>query len=498
MVSRLPTRQSLAPHQARRLTGVLGLLVIGQLQACTNQCRGPQCIDEWPRTRLLERSIDDLDKVNRVRDSQPALLEGTDEEGADWSISFQDATLWIGQPELGRVVAHTMEDASERDRWTGPDSFGQGVGHVTREDGTMDLWVSAPSVDRETGALYRFAASAGGTEASNAALKIVGDHTADRFGSTWTTCPDLTGDGEPDILAAAPWYNPATWTDTADDTGITAGPAPLAGAVYLLRSESIHENTSGALSARSVSTIWWGEQRGEQAGASLLCDADHDGDGIADIVVGSPLFDSSDDLRDAGRVYIISGAQLPSSGPLSQAASVRIDGERYEGWLGSSSVSLDLDPADGEVARDLAIGAAGDNEGSGRVYLYQGQELARGGTPKPRNAFSYHSSNAGHFGSWLTAGDMDGDGSSDLVVGGPDVLSGTEGYSAGGAWIFLASSQSDWGLVNASSTADHRVIGTRAFQQIGRGVHCADLDGDGADELLLATRAAETEEPTAP
>ena len=159
-------------------------------------------------------------------------------------------------------------------------------------------------------------------------------------------------------------------------------------------------------------------------------------------------------------------------------------------------MALDLDPTDGEVAHDLAIGAAGDNHGS-TVYLYQGQELARGGTPKPGNAFGYRSSNAGHFGSWLTTGDMDGDGRSDRVVGGPDILSGTEGYDAGGAWIFLAASQADWELTNASSTADHRIIGTRAFQQIGRNPACADLDADGGDELFTA-RAAATDDTTAP
>jgi len=446
----------------------------------------------------LAFSIGDLGKVNPVRDNQSALLEGANDEGADWTISYLDSTVWIGQPEVGRVVTRTLDDSAALDTWTGPDSFGDGLGHVARQDGTTDLWVSAPDAERETGALYRFAVTAGGAEASDATLKIVGDHTADRFGARWTVCPDLTGDGEPDLLVAAPWYNPSTWTDTGGDTGVTVGPAALAGAVYLIRSEATDAENSGNISARSVSTMWWGEQKGEQAGASLLCDADHTGDGVADIVIGAPLFDSSNDLRDAGRIYILSGATLPASGPLSQAADVRIDGERYEGWLGSSSVALDLDPSDGEAAYDLAIGAAGDNQGSGRVYLYQGQELARGGTPKPGNVFSYRSSNAGHFGSWVTAGDVDGDNRSDLIIGGPDVLSGTDGYDAGGAWIFLASSQGGWGLTNASNTADHRIIGTRAFQQIGRAPYCTDLDADGADELLLTARAAETEDATAP
>ena len=153
-----------------------------QTQGCTNQCRGPQCVDEWPRTRLLALSLDELGKVNPVRDNRSALLEGDNDEGANWTLVYGTDALWIGQPDAGRVVRRDLQDTAETDIWTGPDNFGHGIGHVARGDGGTDLWVSAPDTDRETGALYRFPADDGGTPSSDATLKIVGDHTADRFG----------------------------------------------------------------------------------------------------------------------------------------------------------------------------------------------------------------------------------------------------------------------------------------------------------------------------
>lgn len=54
--------------------------------------------------------------------------------------------------------------------------------------------------------------------------------------------------------------------------------------------------------------VWQGEQLGEYFGAALTA-ADVNGDGLADLVVGSPMF-SLDNLPDVGRVQTFLSGQV--------------------------------------------------------------------------------------------------------------------------------------------------------------------------------------------
>ena len=78
------------------------------------------------------------------------------------------------------------------------------------------------------------------------------------------------------------------------------------------------------------------------------------------------------------------------------------------------------------------------------------------------------------------AGDVDGDGNDDLLIGAYDESTG--GSDAGAAYLVYG----DTGLSDMSlSAADAKFTGEAAGDEAGRGVTGADLDDDGYADLLI-------------
>jgi hypothetical protein len=123
------------------------------------------------------------------------------------------------------------------------------------------------------------------------------------------------------------------------------------------------------------------------------------GDGYADYVVGAP---------GAGRVYIYSGGSNLSDVP----ALALIGGSSGDNFGTSAGTTGDVN---GDGFSDIIVGADADSGNQGRAYLYLGSPSGVGATP----AFTLTGENVNdYFGSAVgTAGDVNGDGFADLVVG---------------------------------------------------------------------------------
>lgn len=133
---------------------------------------------------------------------------------------------------------------------------------------------------------------------------------------------------------------------------------------------------------------------------------DADGDGYDDILVGA--FKEYGGITHSGKAYLYSGE---NGGLLDQLLSP--DPEMW-GWFGTSGAGID--DIDGDGCADLLIGACRENGGasySGRVHIFSGQA----GEPM----YSLQSLNpvsSGWFGYSVSgAGDVDADGSPDVVIG---------------------------------------------------------------------------------
>jgi hypothetical protein len=238
---------------------------------------------------------------------------------------------------------------------------------------------------------------------------------------------DLDQDGKLDLVVGAPDY----------DTPATDGGEVF---VYLNR-----RTTSGGLlvAGWSVSGTTAGPdaEAQEHFGASLAVVGDLDGDTFSDVAIGAPRYDGG--TVDRGRILVFGGAVTGfTSGPRQTLTGDSLN-ERFGDALAAGDVS-------GDGHRDLVVGAPG--AARALVYLWSAQP-----TPAlyPQTDPSPSSSSAtSRFGASVAVGDVNGDGFADAVIGAP--LDGGNGSAAaylGSASGLIPSSTPVWSAAGPESNA---------------------------------------------
>jgi len=243
---------------------------------------------------------------------------------------------------------------------------------------------------------------------------------------------DINNDGHQDIICGVP--------------GSVSGGHKAAGSVEIAYGPgfTIRDEVTAATPAP-----------GERFGCSVET-GDMNGDGICDVAVGVPGRDVNGN-RDVGAVRIIHGPSL-SSGPEIVPSSVK-----SMTAFGSSLVLFDFNS---DLSMDIAVGGPGYNN-RGLVEVFEGPGFT-----------SYIKKNGDHhkmceFGACLAAGDVDGDGDSDLLVGVP------RGYLGDYGDFVLYFSPA----LTRKQTADPDDI--PVLGRLGSSVAMGDFDGDGYDEIAV-------------
>jgi hypothetical protein len=200
-----------------------------------------------------------------------------------------------------------------------------------------------------------------------------------------------------------------------------------------------------------VATTW---------GATL----DANGDGFGDVVVGD-----TSSYKPSEHVYVYLGGP---SGPAPSPSSVLSARAAIDHYAASIASAGDLD---GDGYGDLAVGSPGEDT----VYVYRG---GPGGYAEPPSLLLSGPAKSSFGAAVSSAGDVNGDGYADLVVGLPLLPAHGGSSVVGGARVYFGSATG----LSPSAFAELTPPASSDEQGLGQFVSSAgDLDGDGRGDVAI-------------
>ncbi|NOY26517.1 MAG: hypothetical protein GXP62_11645, partial [Oligoflexia bacterium] len=319
--------------------------------------------------------------------------KAADLEGSAWLV-------------LGPVTG-TMSLSASDGSWTG-EGTASGAGYAVRGvgdidgDGLPDLGIGSWGYNSYYGAAYVISGGTTGSGSlSSAGLRIYAQG-GENLGQSISPGGDLDADGCDDLLVGSPYrYDPTS------------------GSVFVYSSFLVFNCPgSGAMFETSADAEVYGaygvEQYSDYPGG-LVGGGDANGDGYDDVLLGSES-GKADPYTRTGSVWVIEGPITADSDLFLAAA--RFDGDADGDYFGQS-VGWGGD-IDGDGTDDVIVGApCVDRYGlcSGAAYLYYSPAS---GTisASSMDAVFYGDATADHAGAGVAgAGDLDGDGYQDLLVG---------------------------------------------------------------------------------
>ncbi len=226
--------------------------------------------------------------------------------------------------------------------------------------------------------------------------------------------------------------------------------------------------------------------------------SDFNGDGIHDFLVSAYTNDDGPGANNAGAAYIFFGASsLSGTKSLGegQSADVTFLGKASTDQLGrSSSAAGDVN---GDGFDDIILGAYTNDDGAanaGAAYIFfgasnlSGTKSLGGGQSADVTVLGKAASDFLGF-SVSEAGDVNGDGFDDVIVGAYTNDDGP-GIDAGTVYIFFgASTLSGTKRLGGGQSADVTILGKAAYDKLGISVSGAgDLNGDGFDDVIMGAQ----------
>jgi hypothetical protein len=467
----------------------------------------------------------------------PAWTAESNQTGADFGISVATAGDVNGDGFADVIVGATVFDNGQTDEgrafvyhgsaaglgtipaWTAEPNlsnarFGSSVATAgdVNGDGFSDVIVGAPSFNggqSEEGRAFTYHGSAAGLS-TTAAWTVEGDQGDSFFGFSVATAGDVNGDGYGDVIVGAAGYDNGetnegrayvylgapgglptvpVWTAESNQPqasfGISAGTAgDVNGDGYsdIIVGAHLYDNGEtdegrafvylGSAAGLAISPAWTAEsdQTDASLGLPVATAGDVNGDGYSDVIVSANSYDNGE--IDEGRAFVYLG----SAAGLAPSPAWTAEGDQALALFGTAVASAG--DVNGDGFSDVIVGAFWYDNGQtdeGRAFVYEGSAAGLATIPAWTTESNQTGASLGV--SAATAGDVNGDGFSDVIVGALFYDNGQT--NEGRAFLYQGSAG---GLGGPVWTAE----GDQASVQFGNPVATAgDVNGDGFSDVII-------------
>jgi FG-GAP repeat/FG-GAP-like repeat len=358
--------------------------------------------------------------------------------------------VYFGGAGAFNTVADTVLTSSVTDARMGSSVAAAGD---LNGDGFADLIVGAVQYNGglvNEGAAFVYFGGAGTTLNSVVDGDLQNNQASAFMGGSVAGVGDVNGDGYADVAVGA-----AAWDATANGNE---------GRVF------VYYGGAGSSFDTTADVTLFSSQVGAAFGSSVS-GGDINADGFSDIIVGAVLYDNGQ--TDEGNAFAYFG---------SAAFDIVTDGTLQSNQAGAqlgSSVSV-VGDVNGDGYADVLVGAAAyasGQVGEGAAYLYLGG--AGASIDATADALLESDQTGAEMGRSVGgAGDSNGDGYADILIGAPSfdvVPSGNEGR----AFLFLG------GAGAFEPTVDQQFSGTQSLSRMGFSVGGGDVNGDGFSDVLI-------------
>jgi hypothetical protein len=373
-------------------------------------------------------------------------------------------------------------------------------------DGFADVVVGAPGADANgkilLGATYVIYGSASkpssdleltDLDGSNG-FQLSGEFPVGRAGRSVASAGDVNGDGYSDLIIGAYSAN--------------ASGAARSGASYIVFGRPSTTSPELQLSALNGSTGFQisGEFAEDHSGFSVASAGDINGDGFDDIIIGAyqadPLGRSG-----AGASYVVFGKASGFAAELNLGSLGSGNGFRISGAVAGDDSGISVGSAgdvNGDGFDDVVVGAdLADPLGradAGASYVIFGKPSGFAsdldlGALDGTNGFRIVGASAGDQSgaSVAAAGDVNGDGFADVIIGA--YLADAHGNASGASYVVFGKASgfsADLDLSTLDGTNGFRISGQLAGDRSGRAVASAgDLNRDGFADVVMSSPFAD-------